>query len=369
MISKEYITACYVNAREQIKLGNAREARGYILKILNAAVSSYYAPEASILSRAKTAAFMDKWLAVSRVLYEDGITEWVRRAFGLAEDKPALKSPVGRASAAAAEGGALPVPDIEGLIAPEGRGEETAPAEPAKSGLSVPASPVDKLPAADIDYSGLIAESADKADWVASLFEANRGAVVRITIAANGSLTSGTGFIISPNGYLLTNDHVVFDEATGAYHSKVKMSFEGEKKSYKVDVLFSDKSADVALCSFKPAEVGDFKVIKRISDYSKVRAGAECMVIGNMFGQGLSPCMGNIRYTKSAEGNIVYTVPSNPGDSGGPVFIRSGECIGIHKSKTTSVNSSSADGVANATPMDRIDALLKKWTECNDITL
>ena len=48
---------------------------------------------------------------------------------------------------------------------------------------------------------------------------------------------------------------------------------------------------------------------------------------------------------------------------------RQGECIGINKSKTLSVNHVSADGYANATPMDKIDELLKKWCEANGIEL
>ena len=66
---------------------------------------------------------------------------------------------------------------------------------------------------------------------------------------------------------------------------------------------------------------------------------------------------------------MVYTAPSNPGDSGGPVFNRIGECIGINKSRTVAVNGTAAEAYANATPMDKIDELLKKWTDANYIEL
>ena len=109
--------------------------------------------------------------------------------------------------------------------------------------------------------------------------------------------------------------------------------------------------------------------VKRIADYSALKQGADCLVIGNAFGMGLAPFSGVVRFTKDSDGNLVYTAPSNPGDSGGPVFNRMGECIGINKSRTVQVNSRDADGYANATPMDTINALLDKWTSCNNIKL
>jgi V8-like Glu-specific endopeptidase len=84
---------------------------------------------------------------------------------------------------------------------------------------------------------------------------------------------------------------------------------------------------------------------------------------------GLAPFTGVVRFTKNDNGNLVYTAPSNPGDSGGPVLNRKGECIGINKSKTLAVNNVSADSYANATPMDKINELLEKWCESNKIIL
>lgn len=339
MVEKDKIATYYSNARELVKQNNPKAARAYVLAILNYAVETYN-KASTILLKAKTQAFLDRWIAVSRELYDKGITDYVLKCFGLPtkqeQQLPKVQKPV--------------------QTQPKIHPQNDVPEKPA-------------IQDGEIDISGLIEETAKTQGWCAEVFEKNKSAVVEITVGGLESGASGTGFIISSNGYLLTNDHVVYDEESQGYYPKAKMSFAGSKKSYKLNILFSDKKADVALCSFNPEEVGEFGVIKRITDYSQVLQGADCLVIGNAFGMGLAPFTGVVRFTKNDSGNLVYTAPSNPGDSGGPVLNRQGECIGINKSKTLSVNHVSADGYANATPMDKIDELLKKWCDSNGIML
>ena len=332
MNAKDQIVTYYHNAKQLIKQNNPKAARGYVLLILNSAVKTYNEAR-TILIKAKTAAFLDMWIAVSRDLYDKGITDYVKQCFGLAEVKKAL-SP-------------------EHTVKPEEQAE--------------PAVPI--VLDGEIDIAGLIDEAEKTQGWCAEVFEANKNAVVQISVSASMHGASGTGFIISNNGYLLTNDHVVFDEQNGVYYSKVNMILAGDKKKYKLEILFSDRNADVALCKFDPNEVQGYSVVKRIADYSKLKQGADCLVVGNAFGMGLAPFTGIVRFTKNDSGNLVYTAPSNPGDSGGPVFDRSGECIGINKSKTVAINNTEANGYANATPMDKIDELLQKWTKSNGIVL
>lgn len=339
MGEKDKIATYYSNARELVKQNNPKAARAYVLAILNYAVETYN-KASTILLKAKTQAFLDRWIAVSRELYDKGVTDYVLKCFGLPtkqeQQLPKVQKPA-----------------------------QSQPKNSPKSGDA--ANPA--IPDGEIDISGLIDDVAKTQGWCAEVFEKTKSAVVEISVTGSESGASGTGFIISPNGYLLTNDHVVYDEESQGYYPKAKMSFAGIKKSYKINILFSDKKADVALCSFNPEEVGEFSVIKRIADYSQVLQGADCLIIGNAFGMGLAPFTGVVRFTKNDSGNLVYTAPSNPGDSGGPVLNRRGECIGINKSKTLSVNHVSADGYANATPMDKIDELLKKWCDSNGIVL
>lgn len=338
MLTKNQIATYYSNARELVKQGNPKAARAYVLLLLNAAVETRQSAT-TILIKAKTEAFLDKWIAVSRDLYDKGITDYVLECFGLSF-----------------------------------RAEKKMPGEKAKQPEKVKTSPKEEPVVEDssadyIDIAGLINETAKTQGWCAEVFEKNKDAVVEISVSAASKEASGTGFIISDNGYLLTNDHVVYDENNGAYYPKIKMTKFGDKKSHKIEVLFSDKTADIALCKFDPGAVSGFTCVKRIADYSSLMQGADCLVVGNAFGMGLAPFTGVIRFTKNHEGNLVYTAPSNPGDSGGPVFNRLGECIGINKSKTVAVNGATAEAYANATTMDKINELLTKWTKHNDIKL
>lgn len=337
MVEKDKIATYYCNARELVKQNNPKAARAYVLVILNHAVKTYEQANTIVL-KAKTGAFLDKWIAVSRDLYYKGITNYVLECFGLPT-----------------------------------KNEQQLPKNPIKSN-SKPKEDIEKkastLPSDPIDISGLIDDTAQTQGWCAEVFEQNKSAVVEISVnAKDGVIETGTGFIISKNGYLLTNDHIVYDEDAQGYYSKARMSFAGDKKSYKLNILFSDKKSDVALCSFQPEEVKEFSTIKRISNYSQILQGADCLIIGNAFGMGLAPFTGVVRFTKNNNGDLVYTAPSNPGDSGGPVLNRQGECIGINKSKTLRVNNMLADGYANATPMDQIDELLQKWCDSNNIKL
>lgn len=344
MTDKDRIATYYFNARELVKQNNPKAARAYVLAILNYALESYQNAK-SILVRVKTQLFLDKWIQVSRELYDKGVSDYVLKCFGLPtkqeQELPKIKTKSGK----------------ETQMPPE----KECPQDKDK-----PVSKGNALPVGEIDISGLIDDSAKEQGWCAALFEKYKRAVVEINAFAGENHSNGTGFIISDKGYFLTNDHVVFDDETDTYCSKIKISFAGEKKSYKANVLFSDKKSDVALCSFNPDEVGDFSVIQRVKDYSKVAQGADCLIIGNAFGMGLSPFTGVVRFTKNDKGNLVYTAPSNPGDSGGPVLNRKGECIGINKSKTVAVKNVTADAYANATPMDKVNELLKIWCNNNE---
>lgn len=333
MTSKEEIREKYISsARFLIEQGKPNEARLYVLQILNICYEIYN-DSTDILLKLKTRTALKQWLIVSRELYDFGITDYVLECF----DLPRKNS------------------------LPQDKHYDSY--KPATSSLSDDSS---------TSMSGLIDQmqrSQTPQSWKEKVFYDNINAVVNIYGSTSNDTASGTGFIISPKGYLLTNHHVVFDENSCAYYSTLTMSFKDKNRKHKIQVLSSDKEADIALCRFNTSEVKSFSCVKRISDYSTVKQAQECMIIGNAFDYGLAPVGGVIRYSKSKSGNLVCDARANPGDSGGPVFNIFGECIGINKSRTKSIDGEQVDAFTNATPMDKIYELLNKWTKRNNIVL
>jgi serine protease Do len=135
----------------------------------------------------------------------------------------------------------------------------------------------------------------------------------------------GSGFIISADGYILTNAHVVesADEIT------VTLT---DKREFRAKVIGSDKRTDVAL--IKIEATGLPKVIT--GDPAKVKVGEWVLAIGSPFGFENSATAGIV----SAKGRslpqenfvpfIQTDVAINPGNSGGPLFNMKGEVIGIN---------------------------------------
>lgn len=135
----------------------------------------------------------------------------------------------------------------------------------------------------------------------------------------------GSGFIISADGYIMTNAHVVAaaDEITVTLN---------DKREFKAKVIGSDKRTDVAL--IKIEATGLAKVA--FGDTTKVRVGDWVLAIGSPFGFDNSVTAGIV----SAKGRslpqenyvpfIQTDVAINPGNSGGPLYNLNGEVIGIN---------------------------------------
>ena len=137
----------------------------------------------------------------------------------------------------------------------------------------------------------------------------------------------GSGFIISPDGFILTNNHVV-EKAT---EIKVKLDTE---KEYDAKIIGRDKKTDLALIKVNPDS--DFPKPVALGNSDVIRVGDWVMAVGNPFGLGQTVTTGII----SAKGRIIGAGPYdnflqtdaaiNPGNSGGPLFNMKGEAIGIN---------------------------------------
>jgi serine protease Do len=136
----------------------------------------------------------------------------------------------------------------------------------------------------------------------------------------------GSGVIVSPEGYILTNNHVV----EGATDVKVTLS---DKREFKARVVGADPQTDIAVlkidASGLPAIV--------IGDSSKVQIGDYALAVGNPFGVGKTVTMGIVSATgrtglgiEAYEDFIQTDAPINPGNSGGALIDDRGELVGIN---------------------------------------
>ncbi len=139
------------------------------------------------------------------------------------------------------------------------------------------------------------------------------------------SQSLGSGFIISQDGYILTNAHVVenADEVT------VRLT---DKREFKAKVIGADKRSDIALLKISATDLP----IVNIGDASKLEVGEWVVAIGSPFGfansvsQGIVSAMGRNLPGENTTPFIQTDVPINPGNSGGPLFNLNGEVIGIN---------------------------------------
>ncbi|KAG8153662.1 trypsin-like peptidase domain-containing protein [Burkholderia catarinensis] len=135
---------------------------------------------------------------------------------------------------------------------------------------------------------------------------------------------SGSGFIVSADGLILTSAHVV-DEATDV---TVRLT---DRREFKATVLAVDPQSDVAVLRVNAKKLP----FVRIGDSSKVRAGEPVMTIGAPDGSGNTVTAGIVSATShrlpdgSAFPFFETDIAPNPDNSGGPVFNRAGDVIGI----------------------------------------
>jgi serine protease Do len=136
---------------------------------------------------------------------------------------------------------------------------------------------------------------------------------------------AGSGFIVSDDGYILTNAHVVMD----ADEVTVRLS---DRREFAAKVIGSDERSDVALIKIDAQHLPTV----RIGDPQKLRPGEWVLAIGSPFGLENSATAGIVSATSRAVGGESYVpfiqtdVAVNPGNSGGPLFNMRGEVVGMN---------------------------------------
>lgn len=168
----------------------------------------------------------------------------------------------------------------------------------------------------------------------------------------------GSGFLISSDGFLVTNNHVV----GGATEIEVKLM---DGSEYPAELVGSDPKTDLALLKI---DAGKSLPAVTFGDSEQARVGEWVMAIGNPFGLEATVTVGVL----SGKGRVIGAGPYddflqtdasiNPGNSGGPLFNLKGEVIGVNTAIIAS-----GQGIGFAVPVNLVDQVVQQLKQSGKV--
>ena len=174
------------------------------------------------------------------------------------------------------------------------------------------------------------------------------------------SASSGSGFIISEDGYIVTNYHVI----NGASSVKVTLYNGG---TYDATVIGGDSDYDVAVLKINAAGLTPVT----LGNSADVNVGDSVLAIGNplgeltfsMSGGYVSSCKRAINVDGTPFNMIQVDCSINPGNSGGPLMNLYGEVVGIVSAKYSSYANTTVEGLGFAIPINDVQSIIKDIIE------
>lgn len=209
------------------------------------------------------------------------------------------------------------------------------------------------------------------------IYNANVDSCVSINASATGynffmqpvkTASSGSGFIITEDGYIVTNYHVIENS------TDVEVTLDSGV-TYTAQVVGGDESYDIAVLKVDPGEDKLQPVVLGTS--SSLQVGDEIVAIGNPLGEltfsmseGIVSCVNREINVDGTPFNMIQiTAAINEGNSGGPLFNIYGEVVGIVSAKYSSSSSgNSVEGLGFAIPMDDVRSMIKDIMENGQVT-
>lgn len=211
------------------------------------------------------------------------------------------------------------LPEFTGLVKQAGPAVVNISSTQTISAHNVGLPPPPNLPSPDPDSEKLFDE------WFKKFLEQNQDKGSGNNLFDFDTAASGSGFILSADGYIVTNHHVV----AGAKEVKVRLT---DKRELLAKVIGSDERTDIALLKVEAANLPTLK----IGSAQKLQVGEWVLAIGSPFGfdhsatAGIVSAKGRSLPTDNYVSFIQTDVAINPGNSGGPLFNLDGEVIGIN---------------------------------------
>ena len=200
----------------------------------------------------------------------------------------------------------------------------------------------------------------------AEVYAANANSVVSINTTITGgtnifgqvteSASAGSGFILTPDGYIVTNYHVVEDAST------IKITlYNGD--TYDAVYIGGDEDYDIAVIKI---ESNGLQAVT-LGNSEGLNVGDRVLAIGNPLGELTFSMSGgmvsSVNRTINVSGtpfNMIQTDTSiNPGNSGGPLFNQYGEVVGIVSAKYSSYANAAVEGLGFAIPINDVQAMIE----------
>ena len=209
----------------------------------------------------------------------------------------------------------------------------------------------------------------------AELYAANVNSVVSINITATsdpnffGQTTqtagAGSGFILTPDGYIVTNYHVVGDADT------VKVTlYNGD--SYDAQYIGGDEDYDIAVIKIEATDLPNVT----LGNSDSLNVGDHVLAIGNPLGEltfsmseGIASSVNRAIDVDGTPFNMIQVDASiNPGNSGGPLMNLYGEVVGIVSAKYSSYSDTTVEGIGFAIPISDVQTIITDIMENGQVT-
>ena len=224
-----------------------------------------------------------------------------------------------------------------------------------------------------------VASSSGQAMTPEQLYAANVDACVGITVSTtmtnifgytSTSAASGSGFVITADGYIVTNYHVIEDAVKDSSVS-ITVSFH-DGSSYPATLVGGEEDNDVAVLKIEATGLQAVTLGKS----ADVNVGDTVMAIGNPLGeltfsmsQGIVSCCDRAINVDGTPFNMIQVDASiNPGNSGGPLMNLYGEVVGIVSAKYSSYSDTTVEGIGFAIPISDVQTIITDIMENGQVT-
>ena len=194
------------------------------------------------------------------------------------------------------------------------------------------------------------------------------------TPSTSSATGTGTGVIITENGYIVTNAHVIYDSEYGAGLADSIKVHMNDDKSYDAEVVGYDTDCDLAVLKIDAEGLTSAE----FGDSDSLMLGESVIAIGNPLGFDLmntvtsgivSGLNRNITINDKAMNLIQTDTAINSGNSGGPLINKKGQVIGINSSKmSSSYGSASIEGIGFAIPSNETSKIIDDLMEYGYVT-